>query len=531
MIIVIICSILQGGIKLIPYYISFLYLSMLEKLPDLKNMIIPLVIGLLSVFIGFLIEKLICTTVNVIERDYRTKIIETIIYKFFGTFSNIDKDELIHMFTEDFAMVDVFIEDILPTVIRNGVSMGICIILLFNISMPVTVVILLISLGSYFFLRLILKKAIKLSNEYRDERTKSKSFIIRWVGNISEVKINNLAQHIIRIQVGIWNDLLKVFRKKELFQSFVTIQNAVDSFVLEVVVVYFLGGIYVIKGDVSLPLLLLYSYYYSFFLGNLSSFRSKYSEFTASVWISINRINTMVDSFGIQSYLKIERTQESDLTLEIENVKHFNGNKKIFELLSLKVEPNECIGITGESGIGKSTLFDLILGVTKPYSGSILLQGENKLYNVSPAFFSTVTQESTMVKGTILDNFRLLDSDIDMDVLEKLCIELYLIDEQQNFQEWLKYTIDEYGTGLSGGEKQRIALIRALLTPSKILILDEPTASLDLVTEKAVKEVLKQYKSDKMIILFTHRTPLLELCDNIYKIEGCKLNLKEGREM
>ena len=268
-----------------------------------------------------------------------------------------------------------------------------------------------------------------------------------------------------------------------------------------------------------------------FFLGNLSSFRSKYSEFTASVWISINRINTMVDSFGIQSYLKIERTQDSDLTLEIENVKHFNGNKKIFELLSLKVEPNECIGITGESGIGKSTLFDLILGVTKPYSGSILLQGENKLYNVSPAFFSTVTQESTMVKGTILDNFRLLISDIDMDVLEKLCIELYLIDEQQNFQEWLKYTIDEYGTGLSGGEKQRIALIRALLSPSKILILDEPTASLDLVTEKAVKEVLKQYKSDKMIILFTHRTPLLELCDNIYKIEGCKLNLSEGREM
>lgn len=208
-------------------------------------------------------------------------------------------------------------------------------------------------------------------------------------------------------------------------------------------------------------------------------------------------------------------------------IKDFNFNydsKIIFKNLNFRIKKGSAIGIVGESGAGKTTFVNLLLGLLKPSEGKILLDQKeitNDLYHF-PNLFGHVPQDLFLLDSSIKNNvaFTLDESNIDKrrvrDVLKKSKLDIFV----DNCENGLDTNIGEQGVKLSGGQKQRLGIARALYLNSKILIFDEATSALDIETEKEIVSELIKLKNIMTILIISHRQTTLSFCEEIYKIEN-----------
>ncbi|MCB1743654.1 MAG: type I secretion system permease/ATPase, partial [Gammaproteobacteria bacterium] len=191
--------------------------------------------------------------------------------------------------------------------------------------------------------------------------------------------------------------------------------------------------------------------------------------------------------------------------------------------LNLSIKPGERVGIIGRVGCGKSTLAKLLVGLYQPQEGSIRVDGI-ELTQVDPADLrrniAYLSQDCELLRSSLRDNIVLKDPRTrDEKVL--LAAHVAGVDLFTNtLPKGLDSPIGEHGHGLSGGQKQSVALARALLLDEPIIILDEPTNAMDNLTENTVKTRLKSYVQDKTLLLITHKMGMLELVDRLVVIES-----------
>lgn len=208
----------------------------------------------------------------------------------------------------------------------------------------------------------------------------------------------------------------------------------------------------------------------------------------------------------------------------------YDKYNKILTNINFKINKSEIIGITGESGSGKSTVLDLLLGILEPTSGQILIDEEILTSNNRPKwtpFIGYVPQFIYLLDDTILNNIilNLHNEKIDKDKLENTLYNSKINDFLKKKKELLNTTVGEKGNNLSGGQLQRVGIARALYKDSAILILDEFTSNLDLKNETAIMKRILNDKKDKTIILTSHREETLSFCDRIFHVENG--NIKE----
>lgn len=195
------------------------------------------------------------------------------------------------------------------------------------------------------------------------------------------------------------------------------------------------------------------------------------------------------------------------------------GRKALFTDLSLEVKRGEIIGLMGESGCGKSTLAQLLLRFYEPESGEILVNSKHSLRSLNLERYRTligmVPQEIPIFNATLLENI-LLGSKISVEELSVFMGTYQLESYFSQFPQGLATMVGEEGINLSGGQKQILALTRALLRNPQLLILDEATSALDKETEAFVLEILRQIKPHTAILMISHRKDvLLEIADRI----------------
>ena len=206
--------------------------------------------------------------------------------------------------------------------------------------------------------------------------------------------------------------------------------------------------------------------------------------------------------------------------LALENVCfHYSAKKPVLRKLNLCIPFGEVVGIVGANGCGKSTLANLIPRFYDPVVGAVMLGGIDlrklSLRDLRQRI-GIVSQQAHLFDGTVLENIRYGSPDAsDEDVLA--AARRAFADEfiRTHLAEGYQTRVGQGGAALSGGQRQRIALARAILRDPEILILDEPTSQIDLVSERLIHQSLERFARNRTAIIITHRLSLLALVSRI----------------
>ena len=186
--------------------------------------------------------------------------------------------------------------------------------------------------------------------------------------------------------------------------------------------------------------------------------------------------------------------------------------------VSFSVQPGEFVGIVGETGSGKSTLLDLLVGLYAPHAGSVLVDGiDTREIDLSwlRRQIGFVPQEPQLWDATIADNIRYPTGEASDEELERALRDAQLDEFIARLPQGLATNVGEHGHSISAGERQRIAIARALLRHPRLLILDEATASLDVVTERDLRRALASSRLGRTLIVVTHRIETVMGADRI----------------
>jgi ATP-binding cassette subfamily B protein len=213
-------------------------------------------------------------------------------------------------------------------------------------------------------------------------------------------------------------------------------------------------------------------------------------------------------------------------TLQFNHVsfKHQTAMHKAIDDISFKVEKGETIAFVGPSGSGKTTLMKLLVGLYRPQHGNIFYNGideNNILFDDLRNQIGFVTQDTQLFSGTIKENLMFVNPSANeedlLDVLSKASCQSLL----SRAEKGIETMIGEGGLKLSGGEKQRLSIARALLRKPKLLIFDEATSALDSLTEEEINKTIRNVSSlnDQITILIAHRLSTIMHADRIYVLE------------
>ena len=199
------------------------------------------------------------------------------------------------------------------------------------------------------------------------------------------------------------------------------------------------------------------------------------------------------------------------------------GDQIVLKDVSFEIPKGAFVGIIGQSGAGKTTFVDILLGLLEPTNGKILVDGQNIFECVQKwqAILSYVPQSIYLIDGTIVENIALgiPKQEVDAKKLKKVLQMSELHDFIESLPDNLETKVGERGVKLSGGQRQRIGIARALYCDPEVLILDEATSALDNETEKSITNTILNLKGQITIIAIAHRVSTLENCDFKVKFE------------
>jgi len=207
--------------------------------------------------------------------------------------------------------------------------------------------------------------------------------------------------------------------------------------------------------------------------------------------------------------------------LDIRNINFsYKPDQIIFQDFNFKIKKNQLVAIIGESGKGKSTLIDIILGLIKPEKSQIFINDKlsNSLGDISIGY---VPQSIYVLDDSIKRNiaFGLDNEKIDLSKINKVLKQTNLFEFVNSTTNGIDTEVGENGNNLSGGQIQRLAIARALYNSPAVLIMDEPTSALDEENEIQIMRLINQIKIKTPVIITTHNKRILDYCDKIYDLD------------
>ncbi|MBE9251205.1 peptidase domain-containing ABC transporter [Dolichospermum sp. LEGE 00240] len=313
------------------------------------------------------------------------------------------------------------------------------------------------------------------------------------------------------------------------------INNTFSGFVSSIgsVILLWFGGYLVINPSENLSIgqLLAFNSMNGNFIGLISTVINFVDEFTRAK-TAVRRLTEVIDATpedddnGKKPFATI--SENADIICTNINF-HYPGRIDLLEDFSLTIPGGKNIALIGKSGCGKSTLSKLISGLYKLQSGNIQIG----IYNLQDLALESLRQQVVLVpqdahfwNRSIVENFRLGAPYVSFEQIVKACQIAGADEFISKMPETYQTILGEFGANISGGQRQRLAIARAIVTDPAILILDESTGGLDPVSEAQVLDQLFQHRQGKTTILITHRPKVINRADWIVLIDQGKLKLQ-----
>lgn len=242
---------------------------------------------------------------------------------------------------------------------------------------------------------------------------------------------------------------------------------------------------------------------------------------------SVNSVGEILLAHDIEYNSKKEEVSEVNGEFIFKNVEYQypGGKKNILNGLNIQVSKGETIAFVGESGAGKSTILNIIIGFILPNRGKVYLDGKDittidlRSYR---KYLAVVPQNTILFSGTIRDNITYGMSDISEEMLENVVQAANLSKLIKELPDGLNTWVGENGGKLSGGQRQRIAIARAIIRKPKVIVLDEATSALDSISEKKIQSALNNLKKGRTTFIVAHRLSTIQDADRIAVIKEGK---------
>ena len=372
-------------------------------------------------------------------------------------------------------------------------------------------------------LNLVKTKKYGLKNkEYRNQCDKTQSITYELIKGTKDIKMLNIKDNIVnRLDKNIEIETNKKFEMRNIdmeYNLLIGITKSVLEFGSILYILYLIGN-----NILSIPIALaLYNYKDSVItnlMASIASLIDESKEFNIScdrVFEIINNKKYKKETFGNKKINDIKGD------FEFKDVTFGYNEKNVFKKLSFKIKSGTTIGIVGKSGVGKTTIFNLLCKMYEPNKGKILIDDidikeldEKSIRNN----ITIINQNPYIFNMSIKDNLKIVKNNLTYKEMKKACELACLDDFIESLPNKYDTIIGENGVNLSGGQKQRLAIARALIQKTKIILFDEATSALDNETQSKIQTAIDNLKGEYTILIIAHRISTIVNCDEIMVLQ------------
>ncbi|KOA19070.1 lactococcin-G-processing and transport ATP-binding protein LagD [Clostridium homopropionicum DSM 5847] len=371
-------------------------------------------------------------------------------------------------------------------------------------------------------------KAIKdVNRETMEDNSKITSYLVESLNGIETIKAFNAEREVNFETEKRFIKLIKSVFKNGLINN---VQASIKGTVKSIfgIAILWIGAYECMEGRLSVGELLAFNSLLAYFLDPIENLINLQTQLQTAI-VAADRLGEILDLGLEKAPNEDKKIKPSSLVgqIEFKNVDFRYGTRQlILENISLSIAPGEKLALVGESGSGKTTLSKLLMNYYQCEKGEVLINGYNvKDINIEILRdkIACISQDIFLFSGTITENLSLGNPSLELEAIIEACKKAKIHDFINSLPLRYDTLVEENGSNFSGGQKQRLAIARAILRTPEILIMDEATSSLDSITEKAIEKTMYDLSKNITTIIIAHRLSTIMRCDKICVLEKGKI--------
>lgn len=518
------CSFISGLCTMLPYYgiyrlLNAIYSNECTKAVILQNSVLITVAVIVRFTLfgcsGALSHKGAYNTLYKV----RCMIVDHMAKVPLGMLSEHNTGTIKTVLNEDIEKLELFLAHHLPEFIYYICGPIAVFIYLCTVNVPLAFITLIPFVLALFVMGVMFSGMGKMMGEANQSLINLNAAIIEYISGMRQIKAYNMGsssfrkyRSAIEAENKIWNRISKKMGPP--YAAYVVITECGMLLMVPI------GGYFFLKGSIVTSTFLLFVFIGSLYLTELRPLQELGSKF-AQVLQAVTKTKEILDIPVFEGEKEIPQNHEICLK-NVSFAYPSNKKEKVLENCNLTIHNGEKIALVGKSGAGKSTIVELIARFYDVEEGSITIGGVDvKELNYEQLLKKTsiVFQKTFLTRGTVLENIRMgLDATLEevREAAKKAQIDTFIM----SLPEGYNTKVGNYETRFSGGEKQRIAIARAILKNAPILILDEATSAADPENQVEIDKAIKNLCEGKTVIIVAHRLSALKICDRIAVVEN-----------
>lgn len=519
----IVINLIVGGIAIVTPYLTGDFIDTLVSGKGLKAIYnfcgILAVINVTKLLLGYYTSMIYIKMQARMGYDFNKAVITHVQRLSLSFINNSDVSYLNQIINNDTNALIIFCITVVQSFITNLLYLAIPLVISFRINSLITMLLLIFVL-IYLLLFIIFKKPLYTANmRMKEGQSKFFSKLHEQFQLIRFIKIHSVERDFHERLDNSFDHLLKVTMAN---QRFSYIYSGLDNIVslLVQIMLYLVGGIQIYRGHFTIGMFTIFFSYFNMMLGSIRYFFT-FGKTYQDTLVSYNRLKNI-----------IEEIEESNGEIEIADVNliytkdlFFSyGNKEVLRSTNLSFAKGNSYAVVGDNGAGKSTLINLLIGLYIDERKGLINYDKNLLNKLNMRLIrrniiGISEQEPILVNDSIKYNLHLgmdFDEKVDDERLQRYLELLNMSNFINNLPNGYDTMINEKSTNISGGEKQKISILRVLMKNPYIMVFDEPTSALDERSARQFMDYLDTIKFDKIIILVTHNKLVMGYVDYVY---------------